>query len=153
MKVCEKGTNRNAFPSAYGLAIKGSIDVVTWTKAACLAKIGPYSLCEQQLPGLCEHCCTFVVCDLGARTVTKHNASVRLTATEYSLLALFIRNAGKVLTHSYILHQVWGPSFTEETQYLRVFIGPLRKKLEDDPTKPSLLLTESGVGYRLAGEC
>lgn len=88
--------------------------------------------------------------DLSARTVVVRNQPVRLTPTEYTLLALFVKNAGKVLTHSYVLREVWGPTFAEETQYLRVFIGQLRKKIERDPTTPRILLTESGVGYRLA---
>jgi len=88
--------------------------------------------------------------DLSARTVTVRGQAVRLTPTEYSLLALFVTNAGKVLTHSYLLREVWGPAYAEETQYLRVFVGQLRKKIEHDPTTPRILLTESGVGYRLA---
>ena len=90
--------------------------------------------------------------DLSARTVKKRNETVRLTATEYALLALFIRNAGRVLTHNYILEQVWGPTFSEETQYTRVYVGQLRKKIEDDPTNPKIILTESGIGYRLQAE-
>ncbi len=88
--------------------------------------------------------------DLSARTVAVRGQAVRLTPTEYTLLALFVKNAGKVLTHSYLLREVWGPAYAEETQYLRVFVGQLRKKIEQDPTTPRILLTESGVGYRLA---
>ena len=87
--------------------------------------------------------------DLAARTVKKSGITVKLTATEYSLLALLIRNAGKVLTHRFILQEVWGPAHAEETQYTRVYVGQLRKKIEDDPTNPKLILTESGIGYRL----
>lgn len=87
--------------------------------------------------------------DLSARIIKKHNEIVKLTSTEYSLLALFIRNAGRVLTHRYILEQVWGPTFVEETQYTRVYIGQLRKKIEDDFSNPKILITESGIGYRL----
>ncbi|MGE5315645.1 MAG: response regulator [Acidobacteriota bacterium] len=90
--------------------------------------------------------------DLDAHTVMKHGLPVRLTPTEFSLLALFIRNAGKVLTHTYILQQVWGPKFEEESQYSRVYVGQLRKKLEDDPNHPTLIQTESGIGYRLCIE-
>ncbi len=86
--------------------------------------------------------------DLAARTVRKGKQIVRLTATEYALLALLVRNAGRVLTHNYILEQVWGPTFAEETQYTRVFVGQLRKKIEDDPANPKFILTESGIGYR-----
>jgi len=90
--------------------------------------------------------------DLSSRTVKKHDEIIKLTATEYSLLALFVRNAGRVLTHRFILEQVWGPSFSEEAQYTRVYVGQLRKKIEDDPAKPEILVTESGIGYRLTAE-
>jgi len=87
--------------------------------------------------------------DLSARVVKKSAEVVKLTSIEYSLLALFVRNAGRVLTHKYILEQVWGPTFSEEAQYTRVYVGQLRKKIEDDPTNPKILITESGIGYRL----
>jgi two-component system KDP operon response regulator KdpE len=90
--------------------------------------------------------------DFSARTVKKSGIVVKLTATEFSLLTLFVRNAGRVLTHRYILENVWGPSFVEETQYTRVYIGQLRKKIEDDPTNPKWIVTESGVGYRFQTE-
>jgi two-component system KDP operon response regulator KdpE len=90
--------------------------------------------------------------DLASRVVRKGEETVKLTATEYSLLLLLIRNAGRVLTHHYILEQVWGPTFAEETQYSRVYIAQLRKKLEDNPARPRLIVTESGIGYRLATE-
>ncbi len=90
--------------------------------------------------------------DLSARVVKKGKEIVKLTATEYSLLSLFVRNAGRVLTHNYILEQVWGPSFSEEAQYTRVYVGQLRKKIENDPTNPKIILTESGIGYRLSSE-
>jgi two-component system KDP operon response regulator KdpE len=88
--------------------------------------------------------------DLTSRVVRKGDEIVKLTATEYALLALFVKNAGRVLTHRFILEQVWVPSHAEETQYTRVYVGQLRKKIEDDPSDPTLLLTESGIGYRLA---
>jgi two-component system KDP operon response regulator KdpE len=90
--------------------------------------------------------------DLARRIVKRGNEIIKLTATEYALLSLFIRNAGKVLTHGYILQQIWGPTFTGETQYTRVYVGQLRKKIEDDPANPKILLTESGIGYRLSTE-
>jgi two-component system, OmpR family, KDP operon response regulator KdpE len=93
-----------------------------------------------------------IVVDLDGRTVKRHGESVKLTATEYALLALFVRNAGKVLTHRYILEQVWGPSYAEETHYSRIYVAQLRKKLEVDPSNPTVILTESGIGYRLAIE-
>lgn len=86
--------------------------------------------------------------DLAARLVKVGNEPVKLTATEYSLLSLLLRNEGKVLTHQYILKEVWGNGYIGQTQYLRVFIGQLRKKLEADPNRPKHILTESGVGYR-----
>jgi two-component system KDP operon response regulator KdpE len=87
-----------------------------------------------------------------ARIVKKENVLLKLTAIEYSLLMLFVRNAGRVLTHRYILEQVWGPSFIDETQYTRVYVGQLRKKIEPDAAHPRIILTESGIGYRLAAE-
>jgi len=91
-----------------------------------------------------------LVVDHATRSVLVRGEPVRLTPTEYALLALLTRNAGKVLTHSYLLVQVWGPTFAEEIQTLRVFIGQLRKKIERDPATPRIILTESGIGYRLA---
>ena len=86
--------------------------------------------------------------DLDARTVKKKGELLKLTGTEYSLLAIFAKNDGKVLTHQYLLRAIWGPGFINQSQYLRVFIAQLRKKIEDDPNRPQYLLTESGVGYR-----
>ncbi|HQQ97553.1 MAG TPA: response regulator [Cyclobacteriaceae bacterium] len=86
--------------------------------------------------------------DFAARLVKKGNVPVKLTATEYTLLALMVRNEGKVLTHQYLLNEVWGPSYRNESQYLRVFVAQLRKKLESDPNRPKHIVTESGVGYR-----
>ena len=88
--------------------------------------------------------------DLSSRVVRKGDEIVKLTATEYALLALFVKNAGRVLTHRFVLEQVWGPTHAEETQYTRVYVGQLRKKIESDPSDPKLLVTESGIGYRLA---
>jgi two-component system KDP operon response regulator KdpE len=86
--------------------------------------------------------------DLAARTVMKNNELVKLTSTEYNLLALLVRNEGKVLTHQYLLRAIWGPGYINQSQYLRVFIAQIRKKIERDPNQPEYLLTESGVGYR-----
>jgi two-component system KDP operon response regulator KdpE len=86
--------------------------------------------------------------DLFTRTIKKKGELVKLTNTEYSLLALFARNEGKVLTHQYLLRAVWGPGFINQSQYLRVFIAQIRKKIEVDPNRPQYLMTESGVGYR-----
>ena len=86
--------------------------------------------------------------DLVARTVKRDGEVIKLTSTEYNLMALFSRNEGKVLTHQYILKEIWGVGYQTETQYLRVFIAQLRKKLEENPNHPKHLITESGVGYR-----
>ena len=82
------------------------------------------------------------------RVVRKGKTIIKLTTTEYSLLVLLVRNEGKVLTHRYLLNQVWGPAHQNESQYLRVFIAQLRKKIEADPNRPVHIITESGVGYR-----
>lgn len=89
--------------------------------------------------------------DFANRIVRKNNVIIKLTATEYSLLSLFARNDGKALTHHFLLQQVWGPSHQNESQYLRVFIAQLRKKIETDPNRPSYIITESGIGYRFVG--
>ena len=87
--------------------------------------------------------------DLGARLVYRDGDEVRLTRTEYDLLRTLAINAGKVLTHRQLLQAVWGPEYGEETEYLRTFVKQLRRKLEDDPSRPKRILTEPGVGYRL----
>jgi two-component system KDP operon response regulator KdpE len=89
--------------------------------------------------------------DLSARTVTKDDKWLKLTATQYSLLLIFVKNEGKVLTHQYLLREIWGPEYTDELQYLRVFIAQLRKKIEKDANYPQYITTESGVGYRFKG--
>ncbi len=90
--------------------------------------------------------------DLAARVVKVAGREIKLTATEYSLLRLFVQHAGKVLTHRQILGEVWGPNSVEQTHYLRVYIAHLREKLESDPARPRLIITEPGVGYRLLEE-
>jgi two-component system, OmpR family, KDP operon response regulator KdpE len=87
--------------------------------------------------------------DLSMRTVHKGATPVHLTPIEYRLLTLLIANCGKVLTHRQILREVWGPSHTEDGHYVRVYMGHLRQKLEDDPAQPRHILTETAVGYRL----
>ncbi|MDD4157139.1 MAG: response regulator [Candidatus Cloacimonetes bacterium] len=88
--------------------------------------------------------------DLINHIVKKDNNIVKLTSTEFLLLSLFVKNQGRVLTHQFLLKNVWGYSYMEQTQYLRVFIASIRKKIENNPTKPELLITESGIGYRFA---
>ena len=87
--------------------------------------------------------------DIVSRIVKNGDKQVNLTSTEYSILMQFIKNAGKVLTHRHLIKEIWGPYRTDETQTLRVHMAQLRKKLETDPAKPRLLVTESGVGYRM----
>jgi two-component system, OmpR family, KDP operon response regulator KdpE len=88
--------------------------------------------------------------DLAHRLVTKKGEVIKVTPTEYALLRLLIQHAGRVLTHRQILKEVWGPEYMDETHYLRVYFAQLRQKLEDDPARPEMILTEPGVGYRLA---
>jgi two-component system KDP operon response regulator KdpE len=86
--------------------------------------------------------------DLTSRTTKKNNELLKLTSTEFSLLILLAKNEGRVLTHQYILKEIWGVGYQSQTQYLRVFVGTLRKKIESNPNKPTHIYTESGVGYR-----
>lgn len=86
--------------------------------------------------------------DLVKRTVKKNNELLKLTSTEFNLISLFAKNEGRVLTHQFILKEIWGAGYQTETQYLRVFVGTLRKKIEDNHNIPKHIITESGVGYR-----
>jgi two-component system KDP operon response regulator KdpE len=94
------------------------------------------------------HCDALSV-DLANRSVTLNGEPVKLSATEYALLRTFVQHAGKVLTHRQLLREVWGPQYETETQYLRVYMTMLRRKLEADPANPKWFVTEPGVGYRL----
>ncbi|HEX3097270.1 MAG TPA: response regulator [Usitatibacter sp.] len=93
-----------------------------------------------------------VAIDLEARTATRSGAEVHLTPIEFRLLAALARNAGRVVTQRQLLEEVWGPTHREDTHYLRIYMKQLRDKLEEDPLRPRHLLTETGVGYRLAVE-
>jgi two-component system KDP operon response regulator KdpE len=86
--------------------------------------------------------------DLSKRLVTRRGQVINLTRTEYELLAYLVSNCGKVLTHRDLLHNVWGPEYGEEREYVRVFIGQLRRKIEDDPSNPRFIVTEARTGYR-----
>jgi two-component system, OmpR family, KDP operon response regulator KdpE len=86
--------------------------------------------------------------DLAARIVRKNDREIKLTPTEYALLRLFVSHAGRVLTHRQLLTKVWGPNASKETHYLRVHIAHLRDKIEDNPARPALLVTEPSIGYR-----
>lgn len=90
--------------------------------------------------------------DLAWHTVTRHSEEVKLTATEFKLLAFLAAHRGRVLTHRSILTNVWGPADADHTEYLRVYIRQLRKKLEADPQRPEFILTEPGVGYRFLAD-
>ena len=90
-----------------------------------------------------------LIVDLGRRRVTVAGEEVRLTPREYKLLATLARHPGRILTHAQLLREVWGPGYTSQHHYLRVYMGQLRHKLERDPAHPRLMLTEPGVGYRL----
>jgi two-component system KDP operon response regulator KdpE len=92
--------------------------------------------------------CDELAIDFSTRILTKNGETIKLTNTEFNLLALFFKNEGRVLTHQFILKEIWGLAYQKETHYLRVFIGAIRKKIEDDFHKPKHILTESGVGYR-----
>lgn len=86
--------------------------------------------------------------DLIAKTVKKNQEILKLTVIEYKLMVLFMQNEGRVLTHQFILKEVWGIAYQTEVQYLRVFVGTLRKKIEENPNMPKHIITENGVGYR-----
>jgi two-component system KDP operon response regulator KdpE len=90
--------------------------------------------------------------DLASRLVRRDGVQVHLTPTEFALLELMATNPGKLLTHRWLLQKVWGPAYQQESQYLRVYVAGLRKKLEQDPSAPGLILTEPGVGYRWMGD-
>ena len=87
--------------------------------------------------------------DLGAHVVRRAGVEVRLTRREFDVLAVLLRNAGRVVTHAHLLREVWGSANEGNTQYLRVYVGQIRQKLEEDPSAPRLILTEPGIGYRL----
>lgn len=128
----------------------GATDYITkpFRTAELLARIRSALRRNQPGPVNAGITCGDLQIDLAARTVKKNNEMVRLTSTEFNLLALFVKNEGRVLTHHYLLKEIWGPGFQTETQYLRVFVGSLRKKIEDNPNQPKHLITESRVGYR-----
>jgi two-component system KDP operon response regulator KdpE len=108
-----------------------------------------------QAPGEVPETCFTVgelTVDLARRLVTVAGGTVHLTPIEYRLLAILVRHAGKIVTQGQLLNEVWGPGHTEQAHYLRVYAAQLRRKLEANPARPRYLLTEPGVGYRLAAE-
>ena len=96
--------------------------------------------------------CRNLVIDLAGRTVRKDEEFIKLTATEYNLLVLLAKNEGRILTHQFLLRQVWGPGYVGQSQYLRVFIAQLRKKIEKDPNQPQFIITAPAIGYRFVCE-
>ena len=96
--------------------------------------------------------CSGLSVDLERRRVNLNGEDLKLTPKEYDILGMLVRHAGRVVTHQYLLREIWGPTYTGETHYLRVYVGQLRQKLEEDPAQPYYILTEPGVGYRLREE-
>ena len=96
--------------------------------------------------------CGDLAIDLAQRRVTIGEREVKLTPTEYDIMKVLAQNAGKVLTHKQLLKTVWGSAYDGDTHYIRVFIGQLRRKIEENPTQPRYIITESGIGYRLLGK-
>src|ERR1700746_3403875 len=92
-----------------------------------------------------------LVVDLTAHVVTRGGREIKLSATEYALLRLFVKHPGRVLTHRHILREIWGPKSEEHRQYLRVYVTHLRQKIETDPAKPFVIQTQPGIGYRFTG--
>jgi len=128
----------------------GADDYITkpFNTAELLARIRA-NLRKSQIPQESVFKNSYLSVDFASHIVMKNEEEIKLTNIEYSLLLLFIKNIGKVLTHRHILKEIWGPSYIEHTQYLRVFVGQLRKKIEDDDSDNKMILTESGVGYRM----
>jgi two-component system KDP operon response regulator KdpE len=103
-------------------------------------------------PAVTSHALDGLSVDLVQHQVSLNGAALHLTPTEFNLLARLVRSAGRVVTHRQLLADVWGPEFTDHTHYLRLYMGQLRAKIEQNPAEPRHLLTETGVGYRLASE-
>lgn len=128
----------------------GADDYLTkpFRSAELIARVRNAIKRNQVVPGEPVITCNDITIDFVSHRVTKNQEEVKLTATEYKLLSLFMKHVGKVLTQPFLLQAIWGSSGQTEAQYLRVFIGTLRKKIEDDATHPKHIITESGIGYR-----
>ena len=118
--------------------------------AELLARIRSVIRRNQKLEDSSISNCGDLQIDFAARSIKKNDETLKFTATEFNLLALFMKNEGRVLTHQYLLKEIWGAGYQTETQYLRVFVGALRKKIEENPNEPKHIVTESGVGYRFS---
>ena len=131
----------------------GANDYVTkpFSTAELLARLRPAQRRAQKGEESAVFSQDGLIVDLVAHTVTRDGTEVKLTATEWSILSLMIRHAGRILTHRQILREVWGPKAEEHREYLRVYFTHLRKKVERDPAKPRLITNEPGIGYRLNG--
>ena len=129
----------------------GADDFMTkpFSSAELLARLRVAQRHAQPIAENAVFTCGHLQVDLASRLVTVKGNEVKMTPTEYSLLRLLVRNAGKVVTHRQILKEVWGPAYGEQTHYLRVYVAHLREKIEADPGRPELLVTEPGVGYRM----
>jgi two-component system KDP operon response regulator KdpE len=129
----------------------GADDYLTkpFSSAELLARLHVAQRHAQPGPGETVFTSGSLTVDLASRTVTVDGRPVRLTRTEYALLRLLVRNAGKVLTHPHIMESVWGPGDRDKTHYLHVYMTYLREKIERNPAKPELIVTEPRVGYRL----
>lgn len=141
---------RNSEEDIVSALDSGADDYITkpFNSQELLARIRA-NLRKIQLPQESIFTNSYLSIDFASHIVKKYDEEVKLTATEYSLLLLFVKNIGKVLTHRYILKEIWGPGYIEHTQYLRVFVGQLRKKIEDEESEDKMIITESGVGYRM----
>ncbi len=128
----------------------GATDYLTkpFRTAELLARIRSGIRRNQVLNNSCLIECGDLRIDLSSRIVKKKDEILKLTSTEFNLLAIFAKNESRVLTHQFLLKEIWGVGSQNETQYLRVFVGTLRKKIEDNPDQPKHIITESGVGYR-----
>ena len=129
----------------------GADDYVTkpFSAGELLARLRVASRHAQPADDITVFRCGAIEVDLTSRIVRRHGKEVKLTATEYALLRLLVMHAGRVVTHRQILREVWGPTYEEQTHYLRVYMARLREKLEEHPSRPQMLTTEPGIGCRL----